>query len=258
MTEQSLKRKKIASLIALILFVVVMGTLTVVFSRQISAFFREPERLRDWVAKHGVASRLAFLGVVIVQVVIALIPGEPVEIAAGVLFGVWEGTLICLIGAAVGSCLVFLAVRKWGVKVVELFFPAKEHHKLKFMREEKRAEILLFLLLFIPGTPKDLVSYFAGLTPVKFIHFAWITLVARIPSVVTSTWGGDAILAGNWLLTVLIFTGTGAVSLLGIWAYNRITARRAAKKAKADGEAEEKRAPEPAYSTVTHKGEDDA
>ncbi|MBP5289542.1 MAG: TVP38/TMEM64 family protein [Clostridia bacterium] len=231
MTDRNLKRKKILSVVGIVLFVAVLAVLSVLFSKPILEFVKDPVTLRQWVDEKGFLARIAFVGIVVLQVIIAFIPGEPVEIAAGLAFGVWEGTLLSLIGAAIGSCLVFLFVRKWGVRVVELFFPPDKHGKLKFLKTEKRADTLLFLLLFIPGTPKDLISYFAGLTPVKFTHFLWITLAARIPSVITSTWGGDAIIGGNWFLVAGIFIGTGLVSLLGLWLFERITARRSGRNA---------------------------
>ncbi len=226
MKNQSPKRKKILTAVGIAAFFGVMILLSVLFSRPLIELLQEPEKLRVWAAQRGFLARLAFVGVVVVQVLLAFIPGEPVEIAAGLVFGAWEGAALCLIGTTLGSCLVFLFVKKFGVRVVEVFFPPEKHRKLKFLQTEKRADYFLFLLLFIPGTPKDLISYFAGLTPVKFIHFLWITLVARIPSVITSTWGGDAIVSKNWFLVAGIFLGTGAVSLIGLWLFEKITSRR--------------------------------
>ena len=62
------------------------------------------------------------------QVVVAIIPGEPLEIAAGYAFGFWEGTLLCQIGIFLGSLTVFLFVRNWGIRVVEVFFPGKRSY----------------------------------------------------------------------------------------------------------------------------------
>ena len=255
--ETKQRRKKILAILGVILFVALMAVLSVVFSREIKSFFKDPESLRAWVAEKGFLARLAFVGIVILQVVVAFIPGEPVEIAAGVLFGVWEGTLLCLIGATVGSCMVFLFVKKWGVKVVELFFSPEEHGKLKFLHQEKRLKPVLFLLLCIPGTPKDLISYFAGLTSLRFFSFLWITFVARIPSVITSTWGGSAFVTKNWFLVAGIFAGTAAISLLGMWLYGRIVARRDRKKGGEAPAAEATpEAPLPDGADLSEKAED--
>ena len=264
------RRRKILAASGLVLFVLLMAVLSFLFTRPIIEYVKDPDpqvfhvwaadlsdlvrhpdwqklrgwvgstadaardldpqRLRLWVAEKGLAAHLIFIGIVTVQVVVAFIPGEVVEIAAGVAFGPWMGALLCEVGAFIGSTLVFLFVRKWGVRVVEVFFPPEKIRKLQFLKTEKRTDTFLFLLLFIPGTPKDLISYFAGLTPVKFSHFLWITLIARIPSIITSTWGGDALLQQNWVLAVIIFAATGAVSLLGLWLFEVITSRRSARR----------------------------
>lgn len=226
MTDRTQKRKKVLAALGIAAFFIAMTVLSIFLSRPLLDFLEKPDMLRQWAAERGFLARIIFVGIVILQVIVAFIPGEPVEIAAGLVFGAWEGTLLCLIGATVGSCLVFLFVKKVGIRAVEVFFPPEKHQKLHFLKTEKKADYFLFLLLFIPGTPKDLISYFAGLTPVTFVHFLWITLVARIPSVITSAWGGDAIAFGNWFLVAAIFLGTGAVSLLGLWLFERITSRR--------------------------------
>ena len=50
--------------------------------------------------------------------------------------------------------------------------------------------VLTFVLMTIPGTPKDLLTYFVGLTDMKLGTFLLISLVGRLPSVLSSTVGG--------------------------------------------------------------------
>ncbi len=185
-------------------------------------FILDRDRIRDWVSKWGVLSKLAFIAMVIVQVVIAFIPGEPFEIAAGYAFGVIEGTLLCLVGITVGSIIVFLIVRKFGVRVVNLFFSGYESRKLRFLHEKRKLNSLVFILMLIPGTPKDLISYFVGLTEIKFSTWVFIVIIARIPSVITSTLGGSTVSGGNTWLTVIIFAVTIAISAVGLICYNYI------------------------------------
>ena len=80
--------------------------------------------------------------------------------------------------------------------------------------------------MFIPGTPKDLLSYFAGLTDIKLGRWLVISTIARLPSVITSTIGGNAVGEQNYLFAVLVFAGTLAVSALGLWIYQRISKRK--------------------------------
>ena len=194
--------------------------------RPMVRFVQAPELFRAWVDDHGIWGALTFLGMMFLQVVVAIIPGEPLEIGAGYAFGFWEGTALCLLGIFLGSAVVFLLVRRFGTHLVEVFFDKEKIRSLKFLQESKKRDLLIFLVMFIPGTPKDLLSYFAGLTDIKLGRWLLITTVARIPSVITSTVGGNAVGEQNYLFAILVFAGTLAVSGLGLLIYQRISRHR--------------------------------
>lgn len=156
------------------------------------------------------------------QVVGAVIPGEPLEIGAGYTFGAWEGTGLCLLGAVVGSAVVFLLVRLYGVRLVERFFPVEKIRQLRFLKDAHRRDLLMFILCFIPGTPKDLLSYFVGLTDMSLARWLAIVSVARIPSVITSTIGGDALGGQNYRFAVAVFALTVLIGAAGLMVYRRI------------------------------------
>jgi len=115
---------------------------------------------------------LVALGIQVLQVIVALIPGEVVEVGCGMAFGTWGGLLICLAGSAIGSALIFLLVRKFGVKLVEVFVSREKINSLKFLSNERKLKSIIFLVFFTIGTPKDLLTYFAGLTNIKFYELA--------------------------------------------------------------------------------------
>ena len=87
-----------------------------------------------------------------------------------------------------------------------------------------------FLLLFIPGTPKDLVCYLAGLTDMKLTEFFIISVTARVPSVITSTVGGDALGLKNYTFAVIVFALTALISVAGILIYKRVCAKKETKQ----------------------------
>jgi len=159
---------------------------------------------------------------IVLQVFVAVLPGEPLEIAAGYAFGSLGGTLLCLTGIAAGSALVFVLVRRYGTRLLELFFPTDKIRSVKFLQNTDRLKRLLFVLFFLPGTPKDLLTYIAGLTPVRMSDFLILSTAARIPSLVTSVVGGSALGEGEYLTAAIVFAVTAAVSLLGLFVYSRI------------------------------------
>ena len=223
LTEAHKKKIYLFAIIVALIFIAAVGYLV---GKPMIEFVREPERFRAWVDSSGFVSRVIFVGMVIFQLIIALIPGEPLEMGAGYAFGAWEGTILCIIGCVIGSALVFLFVRRFGVKLVEVFFPREKIRSLRFLQDSRRLNLLTFIVFFIPGTPKDLLSYFIGLTDMKLGTWLLITAVARIPSIVTSTVTGDALGLKDYQFALIAFGVTLALSLIGILVYRRLSARR--------------------------------
>lgn len=184
-------------------------------------FVSMPDRFQAWVDFHGMWARAAFVGMVILQIFAAVIPGEPLEIAAGYAFGFWEGTFLCILGMTLGGTAVFCFVRKFGTKAVEVFIPKEKLLSYRFMQDEKRTFRFLAAAFLIPGTPKDVLSYCAGLSNIRFSQWILISSLCRLPSVVTSTIGGSALGAGNTIYAVIVFMLTLCVSLAGLHFYNR-------------------------------------
>lgn len=223
LTEAHKKKIYLFAIIVALIFIAAVGYLV---GKPMVEFVREPERFRAWVDSSGFVSRVIFVGMVIFQLIIALIPGEPLEMGAGYAFGAVEGTILCIIGCVIGSALVFLFVRRFGVKLVEVFFPREKIRSLRFLQDSRRLDLLTFIVFFIPGTPKDLLSYFIGLTDMKLGTWLCITAVARIPSIVTSTVTGDALGLKDYQFALIAFGVTLALSLAGILVYRRLSARR--------------------------------
>lgn len=216
------RQKRLWSGLALAAFFVLLVLLCVVVGVPMLRFLQTPDAFRQWVDRHGVWSRVAFTGMMFAQVVIAFIPGEPLEIAAGYAFGFWEGTFLCMAGIFLGSLIVFLFVRNWGIRVVEVFFPRERILSLRFLRDPKKRDILTFLIFFLPGTPKDVLTYGIGLTDMPLSTWLFISTVARIPSIVTSTVGGNALGIQDYWFALLVFGITLAVSLCGLLIYRHL------------------------------------
>ena len=199
-TERSKKITSAAVILAFILFCSVVGWF---IGQPLIQFVDEPEKFRAWVDQSGIWGMVAFVLMTVFQVIIAFVPGEPFEIGAGYAFGAVWGTLLCIIGITIGSLIVFWLVRKFGIKLLEVFFTYEKIKSLKFLQNEKRLTLITFFLFFIPGTPKDLLTYFVGLTNINLKSFLFIVAVARIPSVITSTIGGSLLGSEKYFLALL-------------------------------------------------------
>ena len=217
MSEQGKRRRECFMAAALVL--------ALLLYRPVMDAVRDPDALRAWVAEHRAVGRAAMVALMVVQVVLAFLPGEPVEIAAGYAFGALEGLLLCLIGASLGCALAAGAARSCGRGAVERFFPPERIEELPFMRSPARQTATIFLLYLIPGTPKDLFNYAIGLTRLPLPRTIALTAVARIPSIVTSTIGGSALGARRMALALGVMVLTGALSLAGLLVYRAMCRR---------------------------------
>ncbi len=225
--ERSLtdRQKKWIAGTGVFLFLVLSALVCWFAGRPLIRFVREPERFQAWVDAQGVRAPLLFVGMVVLQIVVAIIPGEPLEIAAGYAFGALEGTLLCLIGALVGRVAVFLLVRRFGVRAVEVFFPLEKVQSLRFLQNEKKLTFWVFFLFFLPGTPKDVLCYIVGLTKLPLRSWIIISTIAPIPSIITSTIGGSALGMGRYAFAAAVFGATLAISAAGLLVYRRVSRR---------------------------------
>ena len=231
MEKQERKRKQAVALVCLGLAVVVMVAIFWFVGRPMLQFVSQPDQFREWVDSHGLWGRLAFVGMMMFQVFVAIIPGEPLEIGAGYAFGVLEGTLLCVLATSLSGTLIFLIVKKFGMKFVTLFVSEEKIHSLKFLQNTRRLDLIAFLLFFIPGTPKDVLTYIVGLTPMRLSTWIFITTVARLPSVITSTVGGNALGSQEYLFAVIVFAATAVISGVGVLVYRKITQHHQKKEA---------------------------
>ncbi len=230
-----LKRKRIAAVLSLIVVLCLVSFLTYFLAIRFSKIAKSGEEFRDFIQSYGAWGSVVAVGIQVLQVFIAIIPGEFVEIGMGYAYGWFEATLLCLLGVAIGSSMIFMLVKKFGIRFVEIFASTDKINELKFIRSEERLNRFTFILFFIPGTPKDLITYFIGLTRMTLKDFLGITLFARIPSLVSSTVGGNFIGEGKYLHAIVLLAVTAFVSLIGLKLYNMVLkkiADRAQKRGK--------------------------
>lgn len=214
------RQKKAIYIGGIIIFAVLLVVLGSVIGKPLLKYVSDPEKFAEWIDGFGIWGRLIYILLCTLQVIIAVIPGEPFEVAGGYSFGLWEGTLLCLIGITIGCMVIFMTVRYFGQDMVEVFFKKEDIEKLSFLHNPRKLNTLAFFVFMIPGTPKDLLSYFMGLTSMKFKHWIGLTFFARIPSVLSSTFRGAALGEGDVRKSVIIFAVTALVSTAGMLGYN--------------------------------------
>lgn len=174
------------------------------------------------VKSFGAWAPLALIGIEVIQVVAAFIPGAPVDVMSGVLFGGFWGIIWCFIGIFIGTVIVFCLVRKFGRPLVYKLFPKEKIEGIRILGDEKKLIITTFILFVIPGTPKDFLTYIAGLTNIKPSKFFITAAVARVPAMSCSVLMGANLGEGRFLVSFILFAVILAASAVGFFVKKRL------------------------------------
>lgn len=190
--------------------------LCILLGKPVLEFMVDPDKITAQLQSLGILGPIVFMLLNIVQVLLAIIPGGPFEVAAGALWGPVWGTIMCDIAMSTGGVVTFLFVKKFGIKFVELFTTRENIESVKFLKANKKSTTLLFLFFLLPGTPKDLICYVVGLSNIKLSTWIWINLIGRFPAILLSALGGSAlgdkkygiVIAAIAIIVVLYFIGS--------------------------------------------------
>jgi len=180
------------------------------------------EMFSAWVADLGFKGVLVLFGIQVLQIVVAVIPGGPVQLIAGAAYGAWGGLLILEAGCAAATMLVFSLVRKFGLPFVRRFFGDDAINTWGFLSREKKTAMVTFILFLIPGTPKDTLTYLAPLSRLSMVQFTIISVFARFPAMFSSTVMGDSVMQGKWVVSLVVFGLTALTGFLGIHFKERV------------------------------------
>ncbi len=196
--------------------------------------------IQNWIGERGLWGILILLGLQVLQVIIAFIPGEPMELLAGALCGALGGTVLCLTGTVLASACIFALSRRYGRRLLALLgFGEKQVAQWKWLQRDEqseKADLVIFLVFLIPGTPKDMLTYVVGMTRVSLKRFLWLSTLARVPSVLSSTLIGSSVIQGEGETALILMLVTGLLGILGIEAREKILAfcRRVREKREQD------------------------
>ena len=187
---------------------------------------------KEKVENSGIIGMLLLFGLQLAQIFLIIVPREPIEILAGMCYGGLWGTIFIMISACIISTIIFLLVRKYGRKFVYHFCDEEKIAKIennKLFQNPKKIELIMFILFLVPGTPKDLLVYVAGLLPINPIRFIVISTIARIPSVITSTLAGTNLASGDWKMSILLYLAILVIVAIVIFIINKFDKSKTTK-----------------------------
>lgn len=216
------KRGVTLNICLLVIFIIVIAYVTVKYVPVITQLINKPEKFRDLLLSFGPASILVFIGFQVIQVIIAAIPGEVIQIAGGYVYGIVPGTFYSIIGIMIGSMLAFYIARLLGFALVQKLVPAKDLEKFYFLINSPKAEIATFILFLIPGIPKDALVYIAGMTPLKAVNFFVISMIARFPGILGSAYIGANLEEKDYTEVIIVSVVAVILFLTGFFLKDKL------------------------------------
>lgn len=182
--EKRTKKQITAYLYIGFIIIVLVLTLFFLFRRfpNLWDIFTDQQKIRSFVAGYGVRAPFYLLAVQVLQIIFAPIPGHFIAFTSGYLFGAFHGTLLSMLGIVLGCSLTFWISRIVGRKALLNFISADKMRTFDDYVLHK-GPFIIFVLLLIPFSPiGDVIYYLTGLTPMPFLVFLIMVIIARLPS----------------------------------------------------------------------------
>ena len=220
------KKLKIFKIMLFVIAVIILTVITVYLFPVVKNLSTKEGQIifKNKVSDSGTYGLLLLFLIQIAQIFLFILPGEPIEILAGMCYGWFLGTVFIMISSAIIATLIFWLVRKIGRQFVYDFSDEEKIKKIensKIFQNPKKIELVLFILFLVPGTPKDLLTYLSGLLPIKMRRFVFISTIARIPSIVTSTIAGANIADGNWKKGIILYGLIVVIVAVVLFIFNK-------------------------------------
>jgi uncharacterized membrane protein YdjX (TVP38/TMEM64 family) len=181
-------------------------------------YLHDPRQLKEILTSYGPYSPLIFILIQVSQVVVAPIPGGPIEFLGGYFFGVKAGLLYSMIGLILGSWLAFSIARIFEKWAVEKFVSPKTMKTFDYLIGHEGA-ILSFLLFLVPCFPKDALCYILGLTPMHLGVFLIISTIGRVPATLMATLQGAKAFDQQYI-SMLIMLAISTLMILIFYIYH--------------------------------------
>lgn len=215
------KRRRLINLLSIVTLLIILVLITALFGDTLIDMVKDPDTFRERTDGMGLLGRLLFVFLTALQVVLAVLPGQVFTLTGGYCFGVLWGTALTTLGTLIGSAIAFLLSRIFGLRAVTSFYPEEKLQNLFFLKESKRQDLFTFLFFLIPGIPKDMMTYFMGLTQMKLPKFLLLSMLGRFPGILITVLGGAAIQTKNIILIIVSIALIAILLLIGSYFYRK-------------------------------------
>lgn len=223
MNKRSEKVRAYLKFAVLVILIVGVPAYIYFFQHDLITQFSNIDSVKQIINDNNAASVPLYIAFQIIQIIICIIPGQWLQLAAGIAWGFWIGLLLSLIGALFGSILTYFLAKYLGTDALRLIFGQDKLDQLTEKLDSKAGITAVFLIYLIPGLPKDLCNYAAGVSQIKLKPFLIVSMVGRTPGMIASLLIGKHLSLGSYHVAVIIAVIAGILFVLGIIFRNKLT-----------------------------------
>lgn len=225
------KIKKI-KLIASSIFVLIMIVVFTLLGIDIADSFMKTVKTGDFIYLETYFEQFGFWGPMFIvlaqslQIVLAVIPSEPIQILAGISYGPVVGFLSCWLGLIFGNFIIYVLVRKLGSNFVLLFKKkdVEQVTKVSMHLDTRKISWVVFILYLLPAIPCGLIAFLTTSTKMKFYKYMMVTTIGVIPSIIADIFLGEMIRTGNLAVTIGISSVLVILGFISVVFHQKIFA----------------------------------
>lgn len=210
------RRKRFAYVKLAILIFIIVGLPVILFFTCRDTLFNKEwlADLPEFIMQYKGYAAAVLTGIQILQVIICIIPGQPIQLAASYLFGVLKGYLISIGGAFIGAFIAFYIARALGKDSLEAIFGEEKVNDYHRKLNSGKGLTAVLLIYLIPGVPKDLVAYVAGISDMRLRPFLIVSTIGRSPGILGSLLTGYFIISRNYTAIGVLAVVTAIILIL--------------------------------------------
>lgn len=175
----------------------------------------DPDAIEEYLLQEGTIGGLLCIALLqFIQVLSIMLPGAPIQIAGGLVYGTLRGTVVCHLSYVTANAVVFYMARRMGNRM-EQWFPSQKSKGNKVLAWINSSDpaFMTALASLMPGIPNGIIPYAAAKTKLTFRQFVLSVYLASFVPILVMCAIGRKLITGNILEAVLLY----AFMLAGIF-----------------------------------------
>lgn len=199
----------------LLLLILIMIAIFTLWYFDLFDFFslEQIHKLKNWISSFGFIAPLIFILIYILATILFL-PGTPLTLLAGLIFGPILGTIYVSIASTIGACFAFIIARYIGRDYIETKFRSNS----MFQKIDQGVKLhdwkMIAITRLVPLFPFNAQNYIYGLTDIPLLIYAFVSWLCMLPATFAYVSLAGSILAGDGNITTIITYISIAIALI--------------------------------------------